>query len=190
MAQKRSLQFSLRSILIAVLCAAFISLLGSWYMKRRVDYVDPPSYAQWRQPTQSEIDRLIAESKKGSDVYVTEISEQHPPRGIEHWRQQADELRPGMTTFALLKYIPAASPRGSWLIPRSSGGTTQVFYYAVDSEYAALCEMTAIDGTRSPRVVKMLGFYSHQRQFTDFGALNITKLDIKSGPEPIVVFED
>ncbi|QDT10972.1 hypothetical protein K239x_29650 [Planctomycetes bacterium K23_9] len=186
---KRSLQFSLRSILIGVLIAAIVSLSARWYIERRADFVDPPTYAQSKPLTQAEIDELIAKSKKGRDVYASEISREHPPLGIDHWDQQADKLRPGMTKFALFKYVPAASANGSWLIPRPNGETTQVFYYAVDSEYAALCEMRTNDPSQSLRVVKMLGFYKHHQRFTDYGSPNITKLDITSGPEPVVVFE-
>ena len=189
MAPKRRLRFSLRTILVGVPIAAVAFLLAARYLERRVDYVDPPDYGKSALLTQAEVDRFVKESNKGRDVYASELLLSHPPLGITYWQQQAAKLEPGMTSFALFKYVPSASMSGSWQIPRSIGETTQVFYYAVDSEYAALCEMTTY-GPGSPRIVKMLGFYSHDLRFTDDGSLNISKLDILSGPKPIVVFAD
>lgn len=121
------------------------------------------------------------------EEFLAAFQKDNPPRGIEYWRQQAAMVEPGMTTYALFKYVPNASSSGSWLIPNKDE-TTQVFYYAVDSQYAALCEMTASDGTQSQRVVRMVGFFPHNLQFTDSRTLNLTNLDLKNPREPIVSF--
>ena len=113
--RNRSMQFSLRALLAGVLCAAVVSLFVSRYIERRVDFVDPPDYSSRKPLTQSEVNILTKGIMKGHAAYVAELQQDHPPRGIEYWHQQAEKVEPGMTTYALFKYVPAASSSGSIL---------------------------------------------------------------------------
>jgi len=195
--RSRSWQFSLRTLLICVCFTAVFSLFVAKYKERRVDFVDPPPAQTLSTPlTSNEFHKRTTNIVQGRAAYISRLQIEYPSRGIEYWQQQAAKVESGMTTYALFKYLPRASVSGSWLLPDSEDGPTQVFYYAVDSCYAALCEMTTQSGVtgRSDRVVRMVGIFPHHLQLNDSGTLNLTKLEIgtnqlQSRPvEPVVVF--
>ena len=181
-------------LLVTVAIAAIGCLFLKQYLEWRVDYITPPMRERSvkRSITLTETEAL----RFGREKQIAKLKSEHPPRGWAYWQAQAAKVQPRMTDYALQKYLPRASGQGSYLIVNTNGPSTQVYYYAVDAEFAVLCEMTTeLRQTESfERVVRMIGIFPHRLEVDDFGTLKLANFDVvnRMTPEkadgPIVTF--
>ena len=182
-------RFTIRSALLTVAIAAFGFLVAQAYLDYRADYYWPnPTVLteHGRALTPRELAKITA---VGSRQHTTDLLQEHPPRGHRYWQQEAQAIRPGMTEFALWRYVPqAASFQACTInglaIPRS--GNHWLLIYAVDARLAIACvmqtEMIELEsGTNDgfSRVVRVVGLFEHDGVVDDFGTLRMTSYDIK-----------
>ena len=136
----------------------------------------------------------IAHVKKNATVHAQALATRSPPRGLDYWESRATKVLPGMHELALKRQLPNATIGTSFLVPWKN---TQVLVYAVDSELAAICEVTVDATTVGPksagpnsleRVVRFHGFTEHGLAFDEWGSLDAETLDFDEQGRAIIRF--
>lgn len=191
------LQFSIRTALVAIALLAPFCIYVADYLRRRQhpDFVlpTPTEYAamvrEWK--TRQHV-RGIATvpAKKMPSAHAQDLVDRFPPLGIEYWESKSENVEPGMHEWALYRYVPPANRGISFLRPHKG---TQVFVYAVDSELAAMCEVT-VEGGSGPdslvRVVKFHGFAEHNLACSEWGSLDAKEIVFDDQDKGTVLFAE
>ena len=122
-----------------------------------------------------ELSRVIS---VGSNAHTSALFLQHPARGLEHWTQEASKIKKGMTSIALMRYIPAASVFTQAEFIDSPISSAELICYAVDSELAIVVRMSYTETAKMKkvslnlgRVEEVVGFFRHNGKLTDLNTL-------------------
>ena len=192
---RKRFQFSIRTALVAItLLAPLCIYIGDYLMKRsHPDFVlpTPSEYAEilkeWQLQNAAR-GTVTVPTKKKPSAHAQDLVESFPPRGLEYWKSQAKKIEPGMHEWALYRHVPPANIGTSFLRPQKN---TQVFVYAVDSELAAMCEVTVKAGTApsfSSQVVRFHGFVEHNLAYDEWGSLDADKITFDDDDQARVTF--
>ena len=185
------LRYSVRALLIAVALSAPVSLYLVEYLRTRHDYVlpTPTEYTALIRELTTRMSRDgVAVVKSRASVHAQSLAKRCPPLGIAYWESQAMNVKPGMHKLALYRHLPNQSIGTSFLVPQND---TQVMVYAVDSQLAAICEVTIESGAgvnSLVRVVKFHGFAEHNLAFDEWGSLDAEQLRFDDDNHALVVF--
>ncbi|EMI19117.1 secreted protein [Rhodopirellula maiorica SM1] len=186
-------QFSIRTALVAIALLAPLCLYVAACLKKRPDFVLPTQaeYAaklkEWETQSVSRGTATVP-TKKTASQHAQDLVANFPPLGIEHWEATAKHVESGMHEWALYRHLPSANIGISFLRP---GKNTQVLVYAVDSEFAALCEVTVEGGTGPSsltRVVKFHGFAKHNLACDEWGSLCAKDMTFNDDDDASLVF--
>lgn len=186
-------QFSIRTALVAVALLTPLCFYIARYLEKRPDFVlpTPAEYAaklkEWEAQSAARGTVTVPTKKKPSE-HAQDLVASFPPLGIDCWEAKAKNVEPGMHEWALYRHVPSANIGISFLRP---GKDTQILVYAVDSELAAMCEVT-VEGGAGPsslvRVVKFHGFARHNLACDEWGSLDAKDMTFADDDQAKLIF--
>lgn len=188
-------QFSIRAALVVIALIAPLCIYIADYLRKRnhPDFVlpTPAEYAaklqEWESKNAARGTVTVA-TKKTKSAHAQDLVDSSPPLGIEYWKARAKSIEPGMHAWALYRHLPPANIGTSFLRPEKN---TQVFVYAVDSELAAMCEVSVESGVGPisiNRVVRFHGFVKHNLACDEWGSLSPGEIDFDDDDQATILF--
>ena len=154
------LKFGLRSFYLVALGGAFCISLVVKFFAWRGDYVPIPPDPSVRYASQEDIERL----KKGSEYYKNRLMSSFPSKGLEYWEGKVSQLKNGMASHAINKYLPNA---GFYTVLEPQGDF-QTLAFPLDSTLAVALR---VDTKQNGRFVDVICLFEHKFMLDEVGAI-------------------